>query len=140
MKYVQIFLLGGYLLFLSVEDIRRKKVPIWALAAALAVSPLFWLFKEEDVGTFLLGIIPGAALILISFVSRGGIGLADAAVVIILGINTGLTSVLMTVTISFGLIALFSGGMLIAGKLRLKSTLPYIPFAFLGYVITVIGT
>lgn len=140
MKYVQIFLLGGYLLFLSVEDIRRKKVPIWALAAALAVSPLFWLFKEEDVGTFLLGIIPGAVLILISFVSRGGIGLADAAVVIILGINTGLTSVLMTVTISFGLIALFSGGMLIAGKLRLKSTLPYIPFAFLGYVITVIGT
>lgn len=140
MKYVQIFLLGGYLLFLSVEDIRRKKVPIWALAAALAVSPLFWLFKEEDVGTFLLGIIPGAVLILISFVSRGGIGLADAAVVIILGINTGLTAVLMTVTISFGLIALFSGGMLIAGKLRLKSTLPYIPFAFLGYVITVIGT
>lgn len=140
MKYVQIFLLGGYLLFLSVEDIRRKKVPIWALAAALAVSPLFWLFKEEDVGTFLLGIIPGAVLILISFVSRGGIGLADAAVVIILGINTGLTSVLMAVTISFGLIALFSGGMLIAGKLRLKSTLPYIPFAFLGYVITVIGT
>ena len=139
MKYVQIFLLGGYLLFLSVEDIRRKKVPVWALAAALVLSPLFWLFREEETGTFLLGIIPGAVLVLISFVSRGGIGLADAAVIIILGINMGLAPVLMLVIISFGLIALFSGGMLIAGRLRLKSTLPYIPFAFLGYIITVIG-
>ncbi len=140
MKYIQIFLLGGYLLILAIEDIRRKKVPIWALGTALAVSPLFWIFREEGIDTFLLGIIPGAALIFVSFVSRGGIGLADAVIIVILGMNLGLTAVIMTVIVSFGLIALFSGGMLIAGRLRLKSTLPYIPFAFLGYVVTVIGT
>ena len=139
MKYVHLFLLGGYLLLLSVEDIRKKKIPIWVLAAAILVSPLFWLFSEEEISTFILGIIPGVILILISFVSRGGIGLADAFVVVILGMNTGLTAVLMTVTISFGLIALFSGGMLIAGKLKLKSTLPYIPFAFAGYIASIFG-
>ena len=130
---------GVFLLILSVEDIRKRKIDIRLLLAGTVFTPFCFIFFEDtDLSSHLLGMIPGLLLLAIYFFSRGQIGIADVIAVIMLGVDLGIGMVVSYLSVSFLLIALFSGGMLILGKLRLKSRLPYIPFLFVGYVITIV--
>ena len=119
MKYIPKIILGIYLFYASLTDIKEKKLSITYLVAGFAIIPFFLFFDEIELIERLTGVIPGILLWTVSVISKG-VGKADV------------------LSVSFILIAIFSGFMLLFGKLKLKSRLPYIPFAFAGYLVSCI--
>lgn len=130
-------LFGVYLAYLSVEDIRKKSLPVLGIAAGLLFVP-FFVISEGTLNITLLdnlkGMIPGGLLIFISFLSRGQIGIGDGAVVLITGVAIGIGNIVIVLTGALLLISVFSMLMLLLGKLNRKSTLPFVPFVFAGYL------
>ena len=130
-------LFGVYLASLSVEDIRKKSLPIPGIAAGLLFMPFFVIAEgTSDITVMdnLKGMIPGVLLLFISFVSRGQIGTGDGAMVLITGFAIGIGGIVIVLTGALLLISVFSVLMLVLGKLNRKSTLPFIPFVFAGYM------
>ena len=126
---------GLYLGILSVRDIRKREIPILLLGLGLVFVPLFILSDaHEGISGYLLSMIPGVVFLVISYLSRGQLGQADAGVLICVGLCIGFEAVIVVISVSLISIALFSMVMLIVGKLNRKSTLPYIPFVLLGYI------
>ena len=130
-------LFGVYLTYLSVEDIRKKSLPVPGIAAGLLFVPFFVITEGASNITLLdnlKGMIPGVLLIFISFLSRGQIGIGDGAVVLITGVAIGIGNIVIVLTGALMLISVFSMLMLLLGKLNRKSTLPFVPFVFAGYL------
>ena len=130
-------LFGVYLAYLSVEDIRKKSLPVPGIAAGLLFVPFFVITEGASNITLLdnlKGMIPGVLLIFISYLSRGQIGIGDGAVVLITGVAIGIGNIVIVLTGALMLISVFSMLMLLLGKLNRKSTLPFVPFVFAGYL------
>ena len=130
-------LFGVYLAYLSAEDIRKKSLPVPGIAAGLLFVPFFVITEGASNITLLdnlKGMIPGGLLIFISFLSRGQIGIGDGAVVLITGVAIGIGNIVIVLTGALLLISVFSMLMLLLGKLNRKSTLPFVPFVFAGYL------
>ncbi len=127
---------GIYLLLMSARDIKCRELPIVMLGAGLVFVPPFILTDNSGgVLSYIYGAIPGIIFLIVSYLSRGQIGAADACVLICMGLCIGIEPVIGVISISLLAIALVSMIMLVMGKLNRKSTLPYIPFALLGYLL-----
>ena len=138
MKIVIQIAFGIYLLVLAVIDIKNKKLPITVLLAGVIFVPAFMLVcSEMGLRHHIFGLIPGVVFFLISFVSRGQVGSADCLIILLSGACLGIGMIVVMLSVAFVSIALTSLMMLAARKLNRKSTLPFIPFIFLGYIVSV---
>jgi len=139
MEIVLYICFGIYLLIISVEDIRKRKIHILMFLPGILMIPCFWYWgRDMSPNLYVAGLVPGLILLVISFASRGGIGPADVVMVIVQGLCLGIEALIAILSATFIFIAVFSGGMLIFGKLKMKSTVPFIPFTFVGYLFYVI--
>jgi len=130
---------GIYLALLAVIDVKKRKIPLIWLLAGIVFVPIGIIDEGfETLYTHILGLIPGVLSILIAIVSRGQIGMADAVLLTVTGAFLGFGPSICVISVSLLNIAFVAGLMLMAGKLGRKSTLPYVPFLLLGYVITVV--
>ena len=127
-------LLGVYLFMGAFWDIKNKELPTLFLLTGFLTVPFFIIADGAEPVERLIGLIPGVVLLAVAMLSHG-IGIADVIIVFIVGISIRIAGVIAVLTISFMLMAVVSGVMLVIGKLGRKSTLPYIPFAFIGYIL-----
>ena len=135
MGFIAKIILGMYLLFASLIDIRKKRLSIVYLGAGFVIIPLFIISDGVELTERLIGLIPGILLYTISIISKG-VGEADIIIIILLGLSIRIGGIILVLMVSFLIIAVYSGFMLIFGRLKLKSKIPYIPFAFAGYLAT----
>ena len=139
MRIVLYVIFGIYIAVLSLEDLLKKSVPVALLAAGVLFIPAGLLTEGAEsisIADNILGLIPGAVLLVISFVSRGQIGAGDGCLVMMLGASLRIETVIRILTAELLLITVFSGVMLVMRKLKRKSTLPFIPFLFAGYILS----
>lgn len=139
MRIVLYVIFGIYIAVLSLEDLLKKSVPVALLAAGVLFIPAGLITEGAEsisIADNILGLIPGAVLLIISFVSRGQIGVGDGGLVMMLGASLGIETVIRILTAALLLITVFSGVMLVMRKLKRKSTLPFIPFLFAGYILS----
>lgn len=98
--------------------------------------------KEEAAAWLLNSIIALVSslllLLLMSKVTRGGLGMGDVKLFSSLGFLCGIRSVCFTLTFALLLCALASAGLLLSRKRQLRDSLPLGPFIWLGYGITVL--
>lgn len=128
---------GIYLFLLSLQDIRKKEIPLVELLAGLVFAPFFIMSDDAcKIVGYITGAIPGVVFLAVAYLSRGQIGQADACVLICIGLCMGVGPVIGIISASLILVAVTSMIMLIAGRLNRKSTLPFIPFIFAGYIFT----
>lgn len=110
----------------------------WDLRYQRIWIPWVWLFFAEELvlillGTlswkaFLLGLVPGMVLLLVSVVGEQAVGKGDGWITCVLGGLIGWERVLVVLTIgAFG--AAILGGILMLGLHRSrKTTIPFVPF------------
>lgn len=138
-KYLMII----YLLILSYDDIRLKKVPVFMLKIGLA-SVCIWLFSDaflpmppsepvRRVVTALLGAFPGGALTGLSLISDK-VGKGDGIVMIIVGMTESCSFAMILICISCVGLALVSGILMCFRKVSGKTRMPYIPFVTGAYM------
>lgn len=122
-----------YLLVLAAADIRKRELSGWSIAAGAIFVPVALLINPEySVWDCLLGIIPGVIFIITSVVTKGQIGMADAVLLVIIGLVKGLSGCIVILSAALVLVAVFSGILLVLGRANRKTSVPFIPFLFLG--------
>jgi len=116
-----------YLLFLSVFDIRNKRVPVICLAlGVLGSCGVLFVYDGLEWGV-LKAIAPGSFIIVISWIT-GKVGYADGMVLLIIGIIKGFEGSLFVLGISLLLMTFLCIGLLGFKKVKMQTGIPYIPF------------
>lgn len=137
----------GILNVISITDIKLYKIPnlcVLILLGGRCLSFIPELINND--GTVLMGLINSLIagivsllfLLLISKITRGGIGYGDVKLFGALGFLCGVRAVLYTLILSFFLCAIVSAILLLTKKKGLKDDLPMGPFIWLGFAVTII--
>ena len=126
---------GAYLLLMSVLDIKNRRIPLLPGMILLVVITGVCIPFATDIVYRLLGVAVGAFLYIVSKVSRGEVGEADAFVYAVTGMTIGIYHNVEVLLVSLFLAAIVSAFLLVIKKVDRKYKLPFIPFTFAGYVV-----
>lgn len=129
-----------YLSAAAALDIKHQKVSVRMALAAGAIAVALQLLWQRQHISWMLGILPGAALLAAAWVSREAIGFGDGCALLVTGLYLGFrpgVSILMTALFLTFPVSLFY---LVCKKADRRKTLPFIPFLLAGYLIWLILT
>lgn len=134
---------------LTLIDIRLHRLPnALTYGAALALFAINLAFSvgthnfDNFVPVLLAGIVPAAALLSVALISRGGMGLGDVKLAVVLGWAAGLaslTAVFATFVIAFAIGGLYAIAVLIVKKTDRKAAIPFGPFLLAGFWLAFLG-
>lgn len=118
----------------GIFDVKSKKIPFVVLGAGGIWSVIGLVFKAAETGIpqtllfILTGIVPGAILVVLSFLTEKKIGYGDGIVLMILGCMEGAGTAFLVFCTGLFLQSLFAVGLLIAKKADKQSCIPFVPF------------
>ena len=113
---------------------KTKMLPVCLLVmGGLGVS-ISHIIQRENWWIYVMGILLGAAFLLVSKVTKEGLGYGDSILILLLGAFVGLWQVLLVLVIAFASAAIFSSVVLVLKKMSRKKQIPFVPFLLLGYI------
>ncbi len=125
----------GILLALSIVDLRRRCLPAAVLILCGTGAILGQLgFRHTDPWLILGGVLTGGFFLLLSRMTRQGIGYADSLLIMILGIYLGLWQLMEVLAGAFFLLLLAAVPLLAVRHMSRNCTLPFLPFLTGGYL------
>lgn len=128
-------LMGIWLLWCSVQDIKEKKISIILLTAGgVLLSALFLLTGGIAVTSRLSGLLLGLLLLAVGRLFKDQIGAGDGAIICITGICLGFAKNLNLMLLGLSLAAILSLFLLIFKKAGRKDTIPFVPFLLFSYL------
>jgi len=128
--------IGGvlFLVICTYFDMKTKMLPVCLLVmGGLGVS-ISHIIQRENWWIYVMGILLGAAFLLVSKVTKEGLGYGDSILILLLGAFVGLWQVLLVLVIAFVSAAIFSSVVLVLKKMSRKKQIPFVPFLLLGYI------
>lgn len=127
--------IGSLLSISAFIDIKARSVSFKVLIAygILGVFNIF-LFDKQNLFAALGGAFIGVIILVLSKLTRGGIGMGDGLLLIVTGLFLGIWKNTELLLGSFFLAALFSISLLIAKKADRKKEIPFIPFLLLSFL------
>ncbi|WP_029231479.1 prepilin peptidase [Butyrivibrio sp. VCB2006] len=129
------------LLSAAFTDLKRKEIPMLliVLQALTAVVAMVSVIVQGNMWPYgLLSLIPGVVMIVISFATRGELGVGDGLILLCMGPVYGMETTCLGLFISLLLSCLFSIGILVLGKGNRKTRLPFVPFLTMGMGVIVL--
>lgn len=130
----------------AVIDLYTKKIPnilpICFLVAGIVLLAVEFIFMRESFGLLALssfvGLIGGFILLIIMFlVTKSGIGMGDVKLISTMGFVSGVAAAFNSFLVASVLCLIVTLFLLITKLKKMKDQLPFGPFLFLGYIITV---
>lgn len=119
----------------SIEDLKSRRLSVWMMCSFGIVGVILHLLLERgDIISILGGVLIGAALVGISLLSRGRVGLGDGLALMVTGIFLGFEKNLMLFMVSQCLVACFALFLMVFCKKDRHCEIPYIPFLLVSYV------
>lgn len=123
------------LLLCGIQDIYKKKIQIWILALGIVLIVICLPFCHSiSLLDRLCGFAIGAAVLLISKVTNGKIGMGDGVLLCITGLGLGFWSNLELFGVALLIAALLSIFLLTFRLADRKKSIPFVPFLFIAYV------
>ena len=126
---------------LAALDLLWKRIPVWLLAAGGIIMAFMavdqYAQKAKDTTVLAWGLVPGALLLLMAVATRK-VGIADGIVLLLLSMPIDYRECIASFVLSFLLMSLVSLFLLVLGKVKGNSKLPYLPFLLAGYMLQVI--
>lgn len=137
MIYVEIILMI-LLIIISIQDIRKKEVPLimlfgMGLVAATGIT-IQLKIGDNNLLSILLGIVPGIVLFIISLITEELLGKADGLVLAFAGCVLDIRRLLIAMTITFTLMMVTSIILLVLKRVSKNDKLAMVPFIALGMV------
>lgn len=132
-------LLGVMLFLCCLKDIKTKSVSMIIIIPCFIVLMICLPFRSDiSIINGFLGSLVGFIMIGIGKVSNWQVGMGDGMILILTGIGLGLWENAFLLIYALVCISLFSVVLLFMKKISKKTTLPFIPFLFLGYLAVIL--
>lgn len=131
----------------ALVDLYTKKIPnifslIFLLVGTVCLIIEFFVMKDSFVTLAIfsmIGLIGSFLLLLImSLVTRGGIGMGDVKLISTMGFVTGIATTFYTFLFANIACLITTLFLLLTKKKKMKDELPFGPFLFVGYVLVII--
>lgn len=125
-------LLAAYTLICGLEDLRHRKIRTDRSFLFAAIGLIFSLILRRDPAEILFALVPGLVFLILSGVSRGGIGIGDAVYLMVCAAYTNVERLLWMIVFSLFLSAVGALCMIVKGALQCRNiknrSLPYLTF------------
>lgn len=119
----------------AVIDLRKRTLSVPMLLGAVSILSILSIYMSDvTMGERLLGAGVGALLMVISKVTKGAFGMADAWIFVMIGIGYGVADSLVILSYALLMVAMVSIILLMFHKIKRKDSLAFIPFIFLSYM------
>ena len=148
----------------AIPDLRTKRIPVWIPAVFLLAAAVWDMFLPYGLATDLLtfsgsaleqtgvaagwltplsldrrelwaGAVPGAVLLLLSFLSRGKIGEGDGICLLVCGLFVGITQTVWILELALLFTAAAGAALLLTKRLRADDQIPFLPFLAAASII-----
>ncbi len=125
-------IVGTFLLFLSVKDLKNKSLPFGILLAGIAVGVIYSL-KNTDISTTILNIIPAAIMCVFALVFPCCIGIGDGMIAVMYGLMYGWKKGCIWLLLGFWIAGTVG---IVCNMFQLKKNiqLPFVPFLLLAHI------
>lgn len=134
----------GTLIVSSFFDAKRKKIPVIVLFAG-SIWALVWMLvcmTTQGCGKVMAAsgaaVLPGAAMIVISFLTNKKVGYGDGILLVILGIMEGIDKILLVFCVGLFLQSLAAVVLLLMRKADKQTCMPFVPFLLAAQIILLI--
>ena len=133
----------GVFLMLSISsifDIRKKSIPIQILVAAGIWAVICLTLSVTENGAEVLagslpGLLPGAVLLMLGFLTQQKVGYGDGILLIIMGLMEGVRMVLLTFCIGLFLQSILAVILVLFKKADKQTQIPFVPFLLTARVL-----
>lgn len=123
------------LLVLGVVDMKKRKVYGWTLALGIFAAVCYQgVTREDDLHVILGGVTLGGLFLLVSKVTREGMGYGDSLGILALGVFLGIWRLAELLCLAF-LLLFFTAMILFFKKSNKKYGIPFYPFLAIGYLM-----
>ena len=151
MEIINALVFFSILILLAIEDIREKRVMVIPPLLFCAYIFMMHIFSPTlEIAEMLFGVLFGGIMILVSFLTKGKIGMGDAVIyACMIGPFFGglkALAVLFTATLSSAVFSLFlivrmkkRQGALGVGTYVKETEIPFVPFTLIGAAIEFFG-
>ncbi|MBQ7782036.1 MAG: prepilin peptidase [Lachnospiraceae bacterium] len=118
----------------SIYDVRQKTIPLWILGAGGVWAVINSVVLAGQTGvpsalqTVAVGILPGAALLFLGFLTEKKVGYGDGLLLVIMGILEGGKAVLLTFCMGLFLQSVLAVVLVIIKKADKQTKIPFAPF------------
>lgn len=131
--------LCGALGVLAYRDWREQRVSVYAVSVLVILGMIFHVvWREQELWNILAGAGLGAFFMVLSWISRGSIGVGDGAVLVATGVFLGFWGNLRLLFLALILSAVAAGYLLVIKRKGRKDRMPFIPFLFLADLLLMI--
>ncbi len=132
------------LIISSIEDIRKKEILLWEIGACGIISVIRVIMDivsgEFDIWMVALSLFAGAVFMVLSLLTRQGVGFGDGFIILAMGPALGAKGILIAVMMALFTSSLFSGALLILRRAGKKTKIPFVPFLALGNLAMLLGS
>ena len=125
-------LLSGYLMVLSFQDIKQKKVSLWLLVVSI-IGGVCYAFVQQRGWSVWGDVLPGILLCTLAFLVPKVLGIGDGMVGVIYGLFYGWRCTCICLMLAFGLTVIV-GVILCIGRSGRRIQIPFIPFLMVVHV------
>lgn len=134
-------LMGILLLLTAIQDIYYKKISTWIIViGGILLCICIPFCKELSLSDRALGLSVGAGVMITSKATGGKIGMGDGLLLSVTGIGLGFWGNLELFALSLFAAAIVSIALLAFKLADRKKSIPFVPFLFIGYIITFISS
>lgn len=135
---MNVIIVNLYLLWGSIQDLRKKKIGNAYLWIGGIIGIVFKIAEYgEEAGNlekWIVSFFPGAVLLVLAKVTKEKIGLGDGWVVIVLGNFMTVSIIIVLLQNAIILAALFSMFFLCIGRVSKDYHIPFLPFLWLSHI------
>ena len=137
---MQKIILLSLLSWCSWEDIKQKKLTIlYIMMFGICGMFLHLLVPVCSIYSIIWGMLLGLALILVSMLTRGSVGLGDGILLAVTGVYLGGYKNLQLFMIGLLLAAFWSLVLVVVKKKNGKEEIAFVPFLLVSYLIMIFG-
>ena len=124
---------AAYLAAMSVIDIRKKEIPVLPGLICFGILTILQTAAGAGLRTSLAGAALSVFLWGVSRITGGGIGEGDALIFAVTGAALGFWANLEILVLGLFLSAAAGAVLLLVRRVSVKSRIPFVPFAAVGY-------
>lgn len=132
------YVAGPVLAVLAIIDVKKKKIPVGPVLIMGVILLLIRLSSNLTAGEFVCGLLPGVVFLAIAWMTKEKIGVGDGLLMLCLGMGYRVEQMMAITGIALLVAAMFSMILIVLKKANRKTALPFLPFLFVGWMVSLL--